>query len=172
MVIALIINEQQPAEIAAKLDLHNILSHQTRLPMKLVSQVIPLSDAYLSPILASIYRSGCCRTGYQLMFMQSNGRPVSADLFQARTASFPGLPVVSLVVKPASRQVSRTYYHFDMGGTSTDAAHFRVEYEHPSTHKRLALEYVLLAMQITGWLLAVVPFQLCWRAVLRRPRTA
>ena len=87
-------------------------------------------DAYLSPILAR-YVSQVSRdldlerTGARVMFMMSSGGLTSARLFAGKDAilSGPAGGVVAMALTGVSAGFKRVI-GFDMGGTSTDVAHF------------------------------------------------
>ena len=92
-------------------------------------------DAYLSPILARyvdrVSRAlDVARTGAKVMFMMSSGGLTSAKLFAGKDAilSGPAGGVVAMARTAASAGFSRVI-GFDMGGTSTDVAHFDGEFE-------------------------------------------
>jgi 5-oxoprolinase (ATP-hydrolysing) len=92
-------------------------------------------DAYLSPILSRYVAQvseelDVERTGARVMFMMSSGGLTAASLFQGKDAilSGPAGGVVALAqtgIEAGFPQV----IGFDMGGTSTDVAHFDGEYE-------------------------------------------
>ena len=88
-------------------------------------------DAYLSPILARyvglVSRAlDVERTGARVMFMMSSGGLTSANLFAGKDAilSGPAGGVVAMARTGASAGFRRVI-GFDMGGTSTDVAHYR-----------------------------------------------
>ncbi|MEW6642208.1 MAG: hydantoinase B/oxoprolinase family protein [Pseudomonadota bacterium] len=92
-------------------------------------------DAYLSPILRRYVAQvseelDVARTGIRLMFMMSSGGLTAAQMFQGRDAilSGPAGGVVGLAKTGQSAGFQRVI-GFDMGGTSTDVAHFNGEYE-------------------------------------------
>ncbi|MGO9419583.1 hydantoinase B/oxoprolinase family protein [Roseiarcus sp.] len=92
-------------------------------------------DAYLSPILARYVQRvsralDIERTGAQVMFMMSSGGLTSAGLFAGKDAilSGPAGGVVAMARTAASAGFSRVI-GFDMGGTSTDVAHFDGRFE-------------------------------------------
>jgi 5-oxoprolinase (ATP-hydrolysing) len=92
-------------------------------------------DAYLSPILAryvgQVSRAlDVERTGARVMFMMSSGGLTSAGLFAGKDAilSGPAGGVVAMARTGISAGFSRVI-GFDMGGTSTDVAHFDGEFE-------------------------------------------
>ena len=92
-------------------------------------------DAYLSPILARyVGRVSKAldveRTGARVMFMMSSGGLTSAGLFAGKDAilSGPAGGVVAMARTGASAGFKRVI-GFDMGGTSTDVAHYDGEFE-------------------------------------------
>jgi len=88
-------------------------------------------DAYLSPILRRYVDQVVEDVGdTRLMFMQSNGGLVDARLFQGKDAVLSG-PAGGIVGAARTAQMSGLdkIITFDMGGTSTDVAHFDGEYE-------------------------------------------
>jgi 5-oxoprolinase (ATP-hydrolysing) len=92
-------------------------------------------DAYLSPILAryvgQVSRDlDVARTGARVMFMMSSGGLTSAKLFAGKDAilSGPAGGVVAMALTGISAGFKRVI-GFDMGGTSTDVAHFDGEFE-------------------------------------------
>ncbi len=119
-------------------------SHVASALIKLVSRGdTTVVDAYLSPILAryvervsralDVERTGALdveRTGAQVMFMMSSGGLTSAKLFAGKDAilSGPAGGVVAMARTGASAGFKRVI-GFDMGGTSTDVAHYDGEFE-------------------------------------------
>ena len=88
-------------------------------------------DAYLSPILRRYVRQIVSELGdVRLQFMQSNGGLTDAALFQGKDAILSG-PAGGIVgsVRTAEQAGFDKVITFDMGGTSTDVAHFDGEYE-------------------------------------------
>ena len=113
------------------------LSHQVSPLAKLVARGdTTVADAYLSPILRRYVRQVADALGIaggggpQLMFMQSNGGLTDARLFQGKDAilSGPAAGVVGMARTAAMSGISKLI-GFDMGGTSTDVAHWDGEYE-------------------------------------------
>ena len=84
-------------------------------------------DAYLSPILGRYVAqvAGELGRGAPLMFMQSNGGLTHADLFRGKDSILSG-PAGGVVgaTETAMRAGFDKVITFDMGGTSTDVAHF------------------------------------------------
>ena len=111
-------------------------SHVASALIKLVSRGdTTVVDAYLSPILAryvgQVSRDlDIERTGARVMFMMSSGGLTSASLFAGKDAilSGPAGGVVAMARTGVSAGFKRVI-GFDMGGTSTDVAHFDGEFE-------------------------------------------
>ena len=92
-------------------------------------------DAYLSPILERYVAQvsdelDLARTGARVMFMMSSGGLTAAELFQGKDAilSGPAGGVVGLAETGRSAGFGEVI-GFDMGGTSTDVAHYDGVYE-------------------------------------------
>ena len=96
-----------------------------------------LVDAYVSPILKHYVNRLSSKLGNtRLMFMQSNGGLVEGQLFRGKDAILSG-PAGGMIgaVQTAQAAGFNKIISFDMGGTSTDVAHYRGEYErHFETH--------------------------------------
>jgi 5-oxoprolinase (ATP-hydrolysing) len=126
-------HEQQVAQIARELGFTQIsVSHQVSPLMKLVSRGdTTVVDAYLTPILRRyVDRISSQLPGVQLMFMKSDGGLVDAQQFQGKDSILSG-PAGGIVgaVQTSLRAGFDRVITFDMGGTSTDVAHFKGEYE-------------------------------------------
>ena len=126
-------HELQVAEIAEEIGFAQIsISHRVSPLMKLVSRGdTTVVDAYLTPILRRyIDRLASQLPDTQLMFMKSDGGLVSADNFQGKDSILSG-PAGGIVgaVKTSQRAGFNKIVTFDMGGTSTDVAHYEGEYE-------------------------------------------
>jgi 5-oxoprolinase (ATP-hydrolysing) len=148
-------HEKQVARIAREIGFTQIsVSHEVSPLMKLVSRGdTAVVDAYLSPILRryveqitselievdprneglSMPNSQCPIPNAQfpnLMFMQSNGGLVDAAQFQGKNSILSG-PAGGIVgaVQTSKKAGFDKIITFDMGGTSTDVAHFNGEYE-------------------------------------------
>ena len=148
-------HEKQVAKIAKEIGFTQIsVSHEVSPLMKLVSRGdTAVVDAYLSPILRRYVEqvtsqlreadSGneellmpnaqCPIPNSQfpkLMFMQSNGGLVDAAQFQGKNSILSG-PAGGIVgaVQTSKKAGFDKIITFDMGGTSTDVAHFNGEYE-------------------------------------------
>ncbi|AFZ15395.1 5-oxoprolinase (ATP-hydrolyzing) [Crinalium epipsammum PCC 9333] len=126
-------HEQQIAQIAQEIGFTQIsISHQVSPLMKLVSRGdTTVVDAYLTPILRR-YVNQVTRQlpGVKLMFMKSDGGLVVAEQFQGKDSILSG-PAGGIVgaIKTSKRAGFELVITFDMGGTSTDVAHFKGEYE-------------------------------------------
>jgi len=109
------------------------VSHEVSPLIKLIPRGdTTVVDAYLSPVLRAYVDQVSRRLPAigQLRFMQSNGGLAEAGAFRGKDAilSGPAGGVVGMVA--ASRPLGHTkLIGFDMGGTSTDVAHFAGEYE-------------------------------------------
>jgi 5-oxoprolinase (ATP-hydrolysing) len=126
-------HEERVAAIARDIGFTQIsTSHGTSPLMKFVSRGdTTVVDAYLSPILRRYVEQVASETGdTRLMFMQSNGGLTDARLFQGKDAILSG-PAGGIVgaVQTAERAGFGKIISFDMGGTSTDVAHYDGEYE-------------------------------------------
>jgi 5-oxoprolinase (ATP-hydrolysing) len=133
-------NEQKIQQIATKIGFTQIsVSHQISPLMKLVSRGdTTVVDAYLSPILKRYINRVRDKTQNvpKLMFMQSNGGLTNAEKFQGKDSILSG-PAGGIVgaVKTSRMAGFHQIISFDMGGTSTDVAHYSgdpnttIEYE-------------------------------------------
>ena len=126
-------HELEVAEIAREVGFAQIsISHQVSPLIKLVSRGdTTVVDAYLTPILRRyIDRLASQLPDIQLMFMKSDGGLVKADNFQGKDSILSG-PAGGIVgaVKTSQRAGFDRLVTFDMGGTSTDVAHYGGEYE-------------------------------------------
>lgn len=128
------LHERQVAAIAKEIGFSQIsLSSDVSPLMKLVSRGdTTVVDAYLSPILRRYVDQIADQLGESpnLMFMQSNGGLTDARLFQGKDAilSGPAGGVVGMV-RTAAMDGYDKIIGFDMGGTSTDVAHYDGEFE-------------------------------------------
>jgi 5-oxoprolinase (ATP-hydrolysing) len=126
-------HELQVAEIAREVGFTQIsISHQVSPLIKLVSRGdTTVVDAYLTPILRRyIDRIAQQLPDTPLMFMKSDGGLVSGEDFQGKDSILSG-PAGGIVgaVKTSERAGFQQIVTFDMGGTSTDVAHYAGEYE-------------------------------------------
>jgi len=116
------------------------VSHKVSPLIKLVGRGdTTVVDAYLSPILARYVRQVSAELGIdgghdgdgpRLMFMMSSGGLTAADMFQGKDAILSG-PAGGVVGMAETARLAGfdKVIGFDMGGTSTDVAHFDREYE-------------------------------------------
>lgn len=108
------------------------VSHQVSPLMKIVGRGdTTVVDAYLSPVLRDYVSRVSTDTGdVRLMFMQSNGGLTDASRFQGKDAILSG-PAGGIVgaVKSCEAIGLKQVIGFDMGGTSTDVAHYDGAYE-------------------------------------------
>ncbi|MCC0178710.1 hydantoinase/oxoprolinase family protein [Waterburya agarophytonicola K14] len=136
-------HELQVAQIAREIGFRQIsISHQVSPLIKFISRGdTTVVDAYLSPILRRYVEQFSHNLGdrkstikqqapIKLMFMQSNGGLVDADLFQGKDSILSG-PAGGIVgaVKTCALAGFDRIIGFDMGGTSTDVSHYAGEYE-------------------------------------------
>jgi 5-oxoprolinase (ATP-hydrolysing) len=131
-------HEQQLAELAVKIGFTQVsVSHQVSQLMKLVSRGdTTVVDAYLSPILRRYVEQVACQLGngeknhVSLQFMQSNGGLAAAENFQGKDSILSG-PAGGIVGAVQTSLIAgfNKIISFDMGGTSTDVAHYHGEYE-------------------------------------------
>ncbi|MEA5499531.1 hydantoinase B/oxoprolinase family protein [Limnoraphis robusta Tam1] len=130
-------HEQQIAELAQKIGFSQIsVSHAVSPLMKLISRGdTTVVDAYLSPILRRYVEQVLSQLNsgsepVSLLFMQSNGGLTDARNFQGKDSILSG-PAGGIVgaVQTSLRAGFEKIISFDMGGTSTDVAHFNGEYE-------------------------------------------
>ena len=129
-------HEKAIAKLAEEIGFTQIsTSYQTSPMIKFVARGdTTVADAYLSPILRryvgelaeSLNQAG----GTRLQLMQSNGGLTDAELFQGKDAILSG-PAGGIVgaVKTAKQAGFEKVITFDMGGTSTDVAHYSTEFE-------------------------------------------
>ena len=127
-------HEKAVAKVCRKIGFGQIsVSHEVSPLVKLVGRGdTTVVDAYLSPILSRYVQrvAGELGSGPRLMFMMSSGGLTAADMFQGKDAllSGPAGGVVGMV-ETAKLAGFAKVIGFDMGGTSTDVAHYDGEYE-------------------------------------------
>ncbi len=134
-------HEQALAELAQQTGFTQVsVSHQVSPLMKLVSRGdTTVVDAYLSPILRRYVEQVSSQIAGEerdptdippLMFMQSNGGLSDARFFQGKDSILSG-PAGGIVgaVKTSQLAGFEKIISFDMGGTSTDVAHYAGDYE-------------------------------------------
>jgi 5-oxoprolinase (ATP-hydrolysing) len=126
-------HEARLAALAAAAGFRQIsASHRVSPLMKLVSRGdTSVADAYLSPVLARYVNGVAEALGpVRLLFMQSSGGLAAAGAFHGRDAvlSGPAGGVVGMAETARAAGFERVI-GFDMGGTSTDVAHYDGTYE-------------------------------------------
>lgn len=126
-------HEQEIAQIAREIGFTQIsISHQVSPLMKLVSRGdTTVVDAYLTPILRRyVNQVASYLPKVKLMFMKSDGGLTDAEQFQGKDSILSG-PAGGIVgaIQTSKRAGFELIITFDMGGTSTDVAHFKGEYE-------------------------------------------
>jgi 5-oxoprolinase (ATP-hydrolysing) len=126
-------HELQVAQIAQEIGFTQIsVSHQVSPLIKLISRGdTTVVDAYLTPILRRYVNQVSSQlSNVRLMFMKSDGGLTDARQFQGKDSIFSG-PAGGIVgaVQTSKRAGFDLVITFDMGGTSTDVAHFQGEYE-------------------------------------------
>ncbi|MCG8354310.1 MAG: 5-oxoprolinase, partial [Kiloniellales bacterium] len=126
-------HEREAGRIAREVGFTQVsISHEVSPLMKLVSRGdTTVVDAYLSPILRRYVDRVAGELGdTRLMFMQSSGGLTDARLFQGKDSILSG-PAGGIVgaVRTAAMGGFEKLITFDMGGTSTDVAHYDGAYE-------------------------------------------
>ncbi len=121
------------ADLAREIGFSQVsVSHEVSPLMKLVGRGdTTVVDAYVSPILRRYVDLISSNLGdARLMFMQSNGGLADARYFRGKDSILSG-PAGGIVgaVRTAAMAGYDKIISFDMGGTSTDVAHFDGEYE-------------------------------------------
>jgi 5-oxoprolinase (ATP-hydrolysing) len=130
-------HEAAVARIAREIGFEQVsVSHEVSPLIKLVGRGdTTVVDAYLSPVLRRYVAQvseelDVERTGIRVMFMMSSGGLTAADMFQGKDSilSGPAGGVIGLA-KTGEQAGFPHVIGFDMGGTSTDVAHFDGQYE-------------------------------------------
>ena len=126
-------HEEAAAALAREIGFTQVsLSHEVSPLMKLVGRGdTTVVDAYVTPILHRyVGRIAAESGGARLMFMQSNGGLTDARFFQGKDSILSG-PAGGIVGAARTAEMAGCHkiISFDMGGTSTDVAHFAGEYE-------------------------------------------
>ena len=127
-------HEKQVANLAKNIGFTQVsVSHEVTPLMKLVSRGdTTVVDAYLSPILRRYVNQVASQLGKNvtLQFMQSHGGLTDAETFQGKDSILSG-PAGGIVgaVQTSILAGFNKIISFDMGGTSTDVAHYNGEYE-------------------------------------------
>jgi 5-oxoprolinase (ATP-hydrolysing) len=121
------------AKIANELGFHQIsVSHEVSPRIKLVTRGnITVVDAYLTPIFKDYISNLESEVKHsRLFFMQSYGGLIEAKLFRGKNGILSG-PTAGLVaaITMSLKSGINKIISFDMGGTSTDVAHFNGQYE-------------------------------------------
>lgn len=158
-------HEQQVAALAQQIGFTQIsVSHVVSPLIKWVSRGdTTVVDAYLSPILRryverierELSPSQATLSGQQpqLLFMQSNGGLTPARFFQGKDSILSG-PAGGIVgaVQTSRKAGFHKIITFDMGGTSTDVAHFNGEGE--GTYERV-LETEVAGVRLRAPMMAI-----------------
>ncbi|MCC2096732.1 MAG: 5-oxoprolinase, partial [Hyphomicrobiales bacterium] len=130
-------HEKRAAEIAREIGFTQVSpSHEVSPLIKFVGRGdTAVVDAYLSPILRRYVEQVASEldtenSGLRLMFMMSSGGLTDAGLFQGRDAILSG-PAGGIVGAVETSRIAGfdKIIGFDMGGTSTDVAHYAGEVE-------------------------------------------
>lgn len=134
-------HEQAVARVARSIGYeHIVVSHEANPLMRLVGRGdTTCAEAYVSPLLGNYVRAVEANlSGAPLFLMQSNGGLAQAASFRGKDSLLSG-PAGGVVgaAGAAVRAGVRQVVSFDMGGTSTDVAHFDGEY-HRVGEARLA----------------------------------
>lgn len=157
-------HEQQMAALAKQVGFTQIsLSHRVSPLIKWVSRGdTTVVDAYLSPILRryidrieqELRPTDCnAESQPQLLFMQSNGGLTPAQFFQGKDSILSG-PAGGIVgaVQTCLAAGFQKLITFDMGGTSTDVAHFNGERD--GTYERV-LETEVAGVRLRAPMMAI-----------------
>ena len=128
-----VIHELKADEIARKSGFTQVTtSHETSPLVRFVSRGdTTVANAYLTPILHRYVQQVASELqGVDLQFMQSSGGLASASGFQGKDSvlSGPAGGVIGMVRTAAMNDIHKVI-GFDMGGTSTDVAHYNNELE-------------------------------------------
>jgi 5-oxoprolinase (ATP-hydrolysing) len=139
-------HERQLGALAREMGFPQVsVSHEVSPLIKLVGRGdTTVVDAYLSPILRRYVdkvaaelavgqaprKASAAERSPRLMFMQSSGGLTAAGLFQGKDAILSG-PAGGVVAAVETAELAgfRKVISFDMGGTSTDVAHYDGAYE-------------------------------------------
>ena len=131
-------HEQQVAAIAQKIGFTQIsISHQISPLRKFIARGdTTVLDAYISPTLrryveqVSQQLNPTQQDPIKLLFMQSNGGLTTVNHFRGKDSLLSG-PAGGMIgaVKTSLQAGFSKIITFDMGGTSTDVAHFQGDYE-------------------------------------------
>ena len=126
------VHEQRIAELARAYDFEWVAqSHEVAPVFRYIDRIeTTLLEAYVSPILQHyIRRVRAQLPGVNLQFMQSNGGLAAAERFSGKNAilSGPAGGIAGAVLAADELGYDRVV-SFDMGGTSTDVAHYGGEF--------------------------------------------
>ena len=144
-------HEQKAAAIARAAGFTQVSpSHEVSPLIKFIGRgTTAVVDAYLSPILRRyvdklVRELDVENSNLQLMFMMSSGGLTAAHMFQGRDAILSG-PAGGIVGAAATSRLAGfdRIISFDMGGTSTDVAHYAGELE-----KSLETEVAGVSMRV------------------------
>src|SRR6201991_1124852 len=132
-------HERRVAALAREVGFSQVsVSHEVSPLIKLVGRGdTTVVDAYLSPILrryvaqvADELTAGPAAAPPRLMFMMSSGGLTAADLFQGKDAILSGPAGGVVGLAETGREAGfKKLIGFDMGGTSTDVAHYDGAFE-------------------------------------------
>ncbi len=131
------VHEAAVARLARSMGFTQVsVSHEVSPLVKLVGRGdTTIVDAYLSPILRHYVTEvaeelDVARTGIRVMFMMSSGGLTEASRFQGKDAILSGPAGGVVAMAQTGREAGFPHViGFDMGGTSTDVAHFDGTYE-------------------------------------------
>lgn len=126
-------HEARAAEIAREIGFPQVsASHEISPLIKLIPRgETTIVDAYLNPVLRRYVEGVAAALGdVRLMFMQSSGGLADARFFRGKDSILSG-PAGGIVgaVKTSEAAGFERLITFDMGGTSTDVAHYAGQYE-------------------------------------------
>ena len=126
-------HEQRIGQLAKRIGFEQIsLSHQVSPLIRFIGRGdTTVVDAYLSPVLRRYSNRVSDQLGdIQLRFMKSDGGLTGADRFAGKDAILSG-PAGGIVACARSAEAAgfKRVIGFDMGGTSTDVAHYNGEFE-------------------------------------------
>lgn len=157
-------HEQQVTALVQQIGFTQIsMSHAVSPLIKWVSRGdTTVVDAYLSPILRRYVNqveqelrpaSSAAESQPQILFMQSNGGLIPAQFFQGKDSILSG-PAGGIVgaVQTSLADGFHKLITFDMGGTSTDVAHFNGEGE--GTYERV-LETEIAGVRLRAPMMAI-----------------
>ncbi|MGE5656986.1 MAG: hydantoinase B/oxoprolinase family protein [Actinomycetota bacterium] len=167
-------HEQQVAQTAREIGFKQIsVSHEVSPLMKLISRGdTTVVDAYLSPILKRYIDQITQQLNQEasrvdslknsqvslpkLMFMQSNGGLVEAENFQGKNSILSG-PAGGIVgaVQTSRRAGFNQIISFDMGGTSTDVAHYAADENAAITEYEREFETEIAGVRLRSPMMAI-----------------